>query len=125
MTLQSTQPIALSASTLKGDKVMNFQNEDIGTVEEIMIDVQSGRIAYIVVSFGGILGVGDKLFAVPWSALKVDTDRKCFIMDADKDLLKNAPGFDKNDWPDTPNGQWYHNVYKFYNQQPYWLQNNS
>ena len=122
MSVQTTQPLALSASTLKGDKVLNYQNEEIGSVEEIMIDIHTGRVAYVVVSFGGILGIGNKLFAVPWSALTVDTDRKCFLMDANKDLLKNAPGFDKNDWPETPNGQWYHEVYKYYEQEPYWLQ---
>jgi sporulation protein YlmC with PRC-barrel domain len=122
MTLQRTEPLALSATTLIGDKVFNNQNEDIGKVEEIMIDINTGRIAYAVISFGGLLGIGNKLFAVPWSALRVDTNRKCVVMNADKDLLKNAPGFDKNDWPETPNGEWYHDVYKYYEQEPYWLQ---
>lgn len=121
MTMQHTQPLALSAGTLKGDKVVNFQNEDIGKVEEIMIDIHTGRVAYVVVSFGGILGIGNKLFAVPWSSLQVDTERKCFVMDAHKELLENAPGFDKNDWPETPNGQWFHDVYTYYGQEPYWM----
>lgn len=121
MTLQSTQPLALSAGTLTGDKVVNLNGEDIGKVEEIMIDINTGHVAYVVVSFGGFLGIGDKLFAVPWTALRVDTDNKCFVMDAHKDLLKNAPGFDKNNWPETPNGQWYHDVYKYYEQEPYWV----
>ena len=120
MTLQSTQPLALSSDTLQGDKVVNLQNEELGKVEEIMIDIHTGRVAYVVVSFGGFLGIGNKLFAVPWSALKVDTDNKCFVMDADKELLKNAPGFDKNNWPNTPNGQWYHDIYQYYKQEPYW-----
>ncbi|MBI1259534.1 MAG: PRC-barrel domain containing protein [Chloroflexi bacterium] len=122
MTLQRTEPLALSTSTLMGDKVLNFQNEEIGKLEEIMIDIHTGRIAYAVISFGGLLGIGNKLFAVPWSALRVDTDRECVVMDADKERLKNAPGFDKNDWPETPNGEWYHEVYKYYDQQPYWQQ---
>lgn len=123
MTLQNTQPLALSAGTLKGDRVVNLHDEDIGKVEEIMVDIKTGYVAYVVLSFGGILGIGDKLFAVPWSALEIDTERKVFIMDADKELLEKAPGFDKNDWPGTPNGQWYHDVYKFYEEEPYWLQN--
>jgi sporulation protein YlmC with PRC-barrel domain len=122
MTLERTQPLALSASTLIGDKVFNYQDEDIGKVEEIMIDIHTGRVAYVVISFGGLLGIGNKLFAVPWAALRVDTDRKCFVMDADKERLQNAPGFDKNNWPETPNGQWYHDVYQYYKQAPYWLQ---
>jgi sporulation protein YlmC with PRC-barrel domain len=120
MTLQSTLPLALSANTLKGDTVKNVQGEDIGKVEEIMIDILTGRVAYVVVSFGGFLGIKNKLFAMPWSALRVDTDHKCFVMDADKELLKNAPGFDKNNWPEAPSGQWYHDVYKYYQQEPYW-----
>ncbi len=124
MTMQSTQPLALSAHTLIGDKVLNHDNEDIGKVEEIMIDILTGRVAYVVISLGGILGIGTKLFAVPWSAIRVDTDRQCFVMDADKELLKNAPGFDKDHWPETPSGQWYHDVYKYYAQEPYWLEKN-
>jgi sporulation protein YlmC with PRC-barrel domain len=122
MTLLNTQPLALSASTLAGDKVLNFQNEEIGKVEDIMIDVHTGRVAYVVISFGGILGIGSKLFAVPWASLTLDTERKVFVMDAHKDRLEKAPGFDKDNWPATPNGQWYHDVYKFYEQEPYWLQ---
>ena len=122
MTMQNTQPLALSAHTMIGDKVLNFANEEIGKVEELMIDIHTGRVAYVVISFGGILGIGSKLFAVPWASIHVDTDRKCFVMDADKERLKNAPGFDKDNWPQTPNGQWYHDVYKFYAQEPYWLQ---
>lgn len=122
MTMLNTQPLALSASTLAGDKVVNFQNEEIGKVEEIMIDVHTGRVAYVVISFGGILGVGTKLFAVPWASIRVDTERKVFVMNADKALLERAPGFDKNDWPATPNGKWFHDVYQFYEQEPYWLQ---
>ena len=123
MTLQSTQPLALSAGTLKGDKVVNLNDEAIGTVEEIMIDINTGHVAYGVVSFGGILGIGDKLFAVPWSTLRVDTERQVVVIDADKALLERAPGFDKGNWPETPNGQWYHDLYQFYKQEPYWLHN--
>ena len=123
MTLQSTQPLALSAGTLKGDKVVNLNDEAIGTVEEIMIDINTGHVAYVVVSFGGILGIGDKLFAVPWSTLRVDTERQVVVIDADKALLERAPGFDKVNWPETPNGQWYHDLYQFYKQEPYWLHN--
>src|SRR5262249_53843371 len=96
MTMQNTLPVVLTASTLQGDKVLNQHNEEVGKVEEIMLDLHAGRVAYVVISFGGILGIGAKLFAVPWSALMVDTVRKCFVMDVDKDKLKNAPGFDKS-----------------------------
>src|ERR1035437_8694811 len=66
----------LAASTLAGDSVRNSAGEDLGKVNELMVDIPSGRIAYAVLSFGGILGMGNKLFAVPWSALRVDEDEK-------------------------------------------------
>lgn len=78
----------LSASSLAGDSVRNAAGEDLGKVDEIMIDIPSGRVAYAVLSFGGFLRMGNKLFAVPWEVLTVDEDRKCFILDVDKATLK-------------------------------------
>src|ERR1035437_8399798 len=89
------QPNVLAADTLTGDKVVNLQKEGLGKIEHLMIDLGSGRIAYAVLSFGGFLGMGDKLFVIPWSALTVDTLEKRFILQDDKELLKRAPGFDK------------------------------
>ena len=83
----------LAADTLTGDRVVNRQKEDLGTIEHLMIDMENGRVAYVVPSFGGFLGMGDKLFAIPWSALTVDTGGGQFILDVDKQLLERAPGF--------------------------------
>src|SRR5579872_2123204 len=74
----------LAADTVTGDKVVNRQKQSLGTIEHLMIDVENGRVAYAVLSFGGFLGMGDKLFAIPWSALMVDTDEEQFILDIDK-----------------------------------------
>src|SRR6266853_483621 len=90
----------LSGSTLAGDSVRNTAGEDLGKVDEIMIDIPTGRVAYAVLSFGGVLRMGNKLFAVPWSALTVDEDEKCFILDVNQKTLESAPGFDKDNWPD-------------------------
>lgn len=89
----------LSASTLTGDNVKNPQGESLGDLKEIMIDVASGKIAYGVLSFGGVLGMGNKLFAVPWNALTVDQENKQLLLNESKESLKNAPGFDKDNWP--------------------------
>lgn len=113
-------PHVMAADTLQGDKVVNLSGEDLGKIEDIMIDVPSGRIAYAVLSFGGIMGMGDKLFAIPWSALTMDTDRECFVLDIDKDRLKNAPGFDKDHWPSMADPTWASNVYNYYHMRPYW-----
>ncbi len=95
----ATAPLFLSAHTLLGDSVKNSEGESLGDLKEIMLNIETGKIAYAVVSFGGILGMGDKLFAVPWGALRVDGDNKCLILNVSKDRLKNAPGFDKDHWP--------------------------
>jgi len=110
----------LSASTLKGDKVVNMQGEDLGKIEDFMIDMERGRIAYAVLSFGGFLGMGDKLFAIPWQALTVDTAEKRLVLNIDKELLKRAPGFDKNNWPDMADPSWESQVYNYYGYKPYW-----
>jgi len=110
----------LSAGTLAGDRVRNPRGEDLGKIEEIMLDLPSGRIAYAVLSFGGALGIGNKLFAVPWEALTVNQRDHEFILDADKQQLETAPGFDKDDWPDMANPSWGAQVYNYYGHQPYW-----
>ena len=110
----------LSASTLKGDKVVNHQGEDLGKLEELMIDLERGRIAYAVLSFGGFLGMGDKLFAVPWQAFGVDTVEKRLVLNASKELLEKAPGFDKSNWPNMADPTWGSTVYGYYGYKPYW-----
>lgn len=110
----------LSSSTLSGDEVRNREGEDLGTMKDFMIDLDRGCVAYAVLSFGGWMGVGDKLFAVPWAALTVDEDQKCFIMNARKDDLKDAPGFDKDNWPDMADETWATAVYQYYGVEPYW-----
>ena len=117
---EKTYRRVLAASTLAGDKVRNSAGEDLGKVDEIMIDIPSGKIAYAVLSFGGILRMGNKLFAVPWNALKVDEDEKCFILDMDKKTLENAPGFDKDQWPDMADTGWGTEVFQYYRTTPYW-----
>jgi len=89
----------MTANTLEGDEVVNPQGDTLGKIDEIMLDVPTGRVAYAVMSSGGFLGLGDKLFALPWSCLKLDPVRECFVMDADKSRFENAPGFDKDHWP--------------------------
>jgi sporulation protein YlmC with PRC-barrel domain len=110
----------LAATTLEGDPVRNSAGDDLGTVDEIMIDLPSGRVAYAVLSFGGVLGIGSKLFAVPWNALRVDEDEQCFVLDVDKKTLESAPGFDKNNWPDMADPAWASGVYRHYGTTPYW-----
>lgn len=113
-------PRLMTASTLEGDKVVNRQGEDLGEIDEIMLDVPRGRIAYAVMSSGGFLGMGEKLFAIPWSALTLDTDNKCFVLDVDRQRLKDAPGFDKDNWPSMPDTEFDTRVHSYYGTRPYW-----
>ena len=117
---KKTFGLVLSASTLKGDKVVNKQGEDLGKIEELMIDLDRGRIAYAVLSFGGFLGMGDKLFAIPWQAFRVNTADKRLVLNADKELLKKATGFDKSNWPNMADSSWGATVYGYYGYKPYW-----
>jgi sporulation protein YlmC with PRC-barrel domain len=102
------------ADTLIGNEVYNTSNESLGTIKELMIDMSSGKIDYAVLSYGGFLGMGDRLFAVPWAALKLDTAHKRFTLNASKEQLKNAPGFDKDHWPAMADRTWVTDVHKFY-----------
>jgi sporulation protein YlmC with PRC-barrel domain len=119
-TAEGPGPDVMDAATLIGDKVVNAQDEDLGKIEAIMLDVQSGRIAYAVLSFGGFLGMGTKLFALPWSALTLDTDEKQFILDIPKEKLENAPGFDKDHWPSMADSTWARDLHAYYDTAPYW-----
>ena len=113
-------PEVMAASDFEGEDVVNRQGETLGDIEEIMLDVRSGRIAYAVLAAGGFLGLGEKYFAVPWRALTLDTDRKCFILDVDKQRLENAPGFDKDHWPSMADERWASDVHSYFGATPYW-----
>lgn len=114
-------PNVMAADTLKGNKLFTSDREEIGKISEIMLDVRGGRIAYAVLSSGGFLGMGEKLYAIPWSALTLDTDEKCFRLNVTADRVKNAPAFDKDHWPAMADEQWGSTLHQYYNRQPYWL----
>lgn len=111
---------SLSATEIIGCRVENPAGEHIGKIKDFAIDVDQGRIAYAVLSFGGFLGMGDKLFALPWSALKLGAHTQRLILDVDKDTLEAAPGFDKDHWPDMADPAWGSEIHRYYGQQPYW-----
>lgn len=112
-------PALMGADTLNGNDVYNLQDEDLGDVKEIMLDMNSGRVSYAVLSYGGFLGMGEKLFAVPWSALTLDTENKRFTLDVPKDRLESAPGFDKDDWPNMSDPTWAKGIHDYYGTKPY------
>lgn len=119
-TATENRTTVLSAKTLMGDKVVNPQGEHLGEIKELMIDPQTGHVGYAVLSFGGFLGMGDKLFAIPFRALALNADQKEFVLNVPKDKLKSAPGFDKSNWPKSADRQWGTEIHTFYGMTPYW-----
>jgi hypothetical protein len=111
----------IKGSTFTGANVENPQGQNLGDIKDIVIDRASGRIAYAVVSFGGFLGLGEKLFAVPWGAFaQPKADKDTFVLAVDKERLKDAPGFDHNNWPQMASREWVTSLYTYYNVPPYW-----
>ena len=117
---EERRPLVLSARTVIGDPVVDSEGEDLGTIEEVMLDIGDDRIAYAVVSFGGFPGSGDKLFAIPWDALEVDPENECFVLDVPREKLEQAPGFDKNNWPDFADRSFGGRIYEYYGTPQYW-----
>lgn len=93
----------LTASSIMKDEVVDPAGEKLGEVKDVMLNVRSGKIEYIVMESGGFLGIGEKLFAIPYGVLRIDPNQHAFVFDQDKEVLKNAPGFDKTHWPETNN----------------------
>ena len=100
----------LTATSIIGDKVENPQGEDLGTIDNLMINIRTGRVEYAVVEYGSFLGIGGKLFAIPFDELRVQPERHVFMVNRDKDYLRMSPGFDKNHWPDTNDHSYYGDV---------------
>jgi sporulation protein YlmC with PRC-barrel domain len=113
-------PDVMAAATLDGNKVLSTDGHEVGKVKDIMLDVQTGRIAYVVLSSGGFFGIGDRLFAIPWSALMLDTDRGCFLLNASAQHIKDAPGFDNEQWPTMADRGWAASIHDYYGSEPYW-----
>ena len=113
----------LSATRIIGNKVVNTEGQQLGNIKELMVDLDDGQIAYAVLSFGGFLGVGDKLFAIPLEALTINPQDHTVILDVDKEVLKDAPGFDKDHWPDNAQYEagWLLDIYEYYGYSPYWM----
>jgi sporulation protein YlmC with PRC-barrel domain len=116
-------PQVLQATKVIGTQVLNRAGEGLGNLKELVIDLEEGRVAYAVLSVGGFLGKGDKLFAIPWEALSLNSNDHTFILDVKKEVLKEAPGFDKDHWPDDAQYEagWLLDIYEYYGYSPYWM----
>lgn len=95
-------PRLLTSNTLTGTRVINRNDETLGTIADIMLNVEEGGIAYAVMASGGFMGIGERLYALPWYSLALDTERKCCVLNADKSSFEDAPSFDKDHLPEAP-----------------------
>jgi sporulation protein YlmC with PRC-barrel domain len=114
----TSQPV--KASTVIGTDVVNAKGESLGEIKEVVIDPETGRVAYAVVAFGGFLSMGEKLFAIPFSSFRYDLDDNKYMLNITKERLKKAPGFDPDSWPLMTDEKWNREVYKYYERTPYW-----
>lgn len=106
--------LATGAGNIIGSTVVNHKDEALGRIKELMLDLRTGKVAYAVLSFGGLFGMGEKLFAVPWHALTLDTKRQCVILSVKKEWLSDAPGFDPEHWPDMADARWANEIHSYY-----------
>ncbi len=116
-------PVTLSASSIKGTDVVNASGEDLGNIKDLMINTHNGKVAYAVLSHGGFLGMGDKYFAIPWDAFTIDTQDEKFVLNVPQEKLDTAPGFDKDNWPNSASHEYLTKMYTHFGYRPYWEQN--
>lgn len=118
----NVHPRVLSAGSIIGTKVVDSEGQPLGSIKDLVIDLDDAQIAYAVLSFGGFMGLGDKLFAIPLEALTFDTQDARAVLDVDKEVLRNAPGFDKDRWPHNAQYEpgWLRDIYEYYGNSPYW-----
>jgi len=114
----------VDSEDIVGCKVENPQGENLGKIESFKLDLSEGRVIYCVLSFGGFLGMGEKLFPVPIEAISFRTNDKgnverC-ILDVNKETLKNAPGYDKDTLPSTADRSYATSIYSYYGFTPWW-----
>lgn len=100
----------LTATSIISDKVQNPQGDNLGKIENLMVNLEDGRVEYAVIEMGAFLGIGGKLFAVPFNELHIDPVKEIFILNRNKEYLKNIPGFDRAHWPDTNAHEYYSEV---------------
>lgn len=100
----------LTATSIIGDTVENALGDKLGKIDNVMINLDNGEVEYVVLESGSFLGLGGKLFAIPFSELKLDPTRELFILNREKEYIKNTPGFDKDHWPATNDHEYFDDV---------------
>jgi sporulation protein YlmC with PRC-barrel domain len=107
-----------AATSFLARTVVGGDGEVLGSIRDLMLDLERGRVAYAVVAIGGFVGIGERLFAVPWSALR--PMGRQFVLACTRATLESAPAFDRDHWPLTPAHRWHERVHAYYHSRPYW-----
>lgn len=110
----------VKVSNIIGTSIINSEGKDLGNVKEIVIDRATGKVAYVAVAFGGFLSIGEKLFAIPFSAFSYDNAQEKYVLDIPKEKLEAAEGFDSDKWPVMSEEKWHRNLHQHYNSKNYW-----
>lgn len=114
MDLHTSTRDIVRADEVIGVKVINNSKEDLGKIHQIVLDKTSGQVKYLVLESGSFLGMGGKFFALPWNSIHYNPDEEAFILNVSKEQLKNAPGFDKNNWPEFSDDRWGKTINDYY-----------
>lgn len=110
----------ISSEKVEGTAVMNKQGEKVGSIESVMIEKRSGKVAYAVMSFGGFLGIGNEHHPVPWNAMVYDTRLGGYVIDADRARLEGAPKYSGTQTPNWSDREWGQRIHQYYGTRPYW-----
>lgn len=109
----------LGAKTLIGEEVIGKNGKKLGEIQELMIDMHNKKVAYVLMSFAGFLGMGERLFAVPFAALRNEAQKGQLYLDVDEENINNAPYIEKDYWPDMADKNWIREIHAFYGVEPY------
>jgi hypothetical protein len=116
--LQTSETLSLIGSDkVEGTSLRRPNGEHVGKIERLMIDKASGKVAYAVASFGGFLGLGERRFALPWSALRYNPAQDAYEVDVSEEQLDRAPPIAETSWNDAA---WNAAVFQYYGAVPFW-----
>lgn len=110
----------ISSDKVEGTSVENENGDNLGVIRDVMIDKLSGQVAYAVLKYGSFLGMGGKLFALPWDQLKYDTRRGSYVVDIPEDRLRDAPSFEDSNQPDWSDPTWNRGLHDYYGSSADW-----
>ena len=113
---QATKIRDMRASKIIGAKVENPKGEELGDVQDLIVNADDGRVNYAILAFGGTLGFGEKLFAYPMNRFKASASGEELVLNASEKEMKNAPGFDRSKWPTFGMGGYRGEVEKHFGQ---------